>query len=88
MFTAQITLSPERGNTGFSASTLSEVCQNFQSTISLRRGNFTTINAVSVDQLKQFIENKSPDIELKITGNDEMTAASTLLDYFNHGAGI
>ena len=39
-------------------------------------------------QLQEFVLEKSPNIEIMVTGKDEMKAASVLVDYFNHGLGI
>jgi phosphotransferase system HPr-like phosphotransfer protein len=64
------------------------MCRNFHSKITIRRGNSKLLDINSVAQLQEFASQRSPRIEIVITGKDEMKALGSLVDYFNHGLGI
>jgi phosphotransferase system HPr-like phosphotransfer protein len=88
MLTATITLSSKRSAASFSALAINRACRNFKSEILISRGKSNSFDIKSMAQLQEFVLEKSPNIEIMVTGKDEMKAASVLVDYFNHGLGI
>jgi phosphotransferase system HPr-like phosphotransfer protein len=88
MLTASITLSPERNIVPISLSSIERMGRNFHSKILIRRGNSESLDIHSIPHLQQFVREHSPQIEINVSGKDEMKALSSVVDFFNHGSGI
>jgi phosphotransferase system HPr-like phosphotransfer protein len=88
VITATITLSPKRNRVLFSAYSIFRMCHNYHSRIAVCCGNSKFLDTKSIAQLQEFASQKSPYIDIVITGKDELNALSSLVDYFNHGLGI
>jgi phosphotransferase system HPr-like phosphotransfer protein len=86
--TATITLSSKRNSVLFSAYSIFRMCHNYHSKIAVCRGSSKFVDTKSVAQLQEFASQKSPRIDIVITGKDELNALGRLVDYFNHGLGI
>jgi phosphotransferase system HPr-like phosphotransfer protein len=88
MVSATITLSDQRNAISFQARSIMRLCQTFSSQITIKRGESRSFDAKSDAHFHEFTIERCPDINISVSGKDELKAMSILVDYFNHGSGI
>jgi len=88
MVSAAITLSDQRNSVSFSSKSIRRLCRTFSSHIVVSRGKSVAFDPKSGAFDYKFTAERSPFINISVSGKDELKAMSSLVDYFNHGSGI
>jgi phosphotransferase system HPr-like phosphotransfer protein len=88
MLTATLHLPDERKKTLLFSFPLKKIRDRFKSRITIQRGDSRPLDISIDEQLKELASNKSADLRIVFEGRDEMKAACSFVDYFNHGTGI